>query len=44
MLNTEDLSRSKKLEQIKRFKKQPELVNLDWLLDCFEQGKIPSKD
>jgi len=44
MLNTEDLSRSKKLEQIKKFKKQPELVNLDWLLDCFEQGKIPSKD
>lgn len=40
ILNTENLERSKKLDQIKRFKQKPKCVNIDWLLDCLEYGRI----
>ena len=37
----ENLKRSKKLQKhIKLFKSKPLVVNLDWLLDCMEQGKV----
>lgn len=40
ILDTGDLSRSKKLEQIKRFTKKPLVVDISWLLDCLEHGKV----
>lgn len=34
------LNQSQKLKLIKRWKKKPHVVNIDWLLDSLEQGKI----
>ena len=35
-----DMTLSKKLQQIQKFKKKPHIVNLDWLMDCMETGEI----
>ena len=40
MFDTDNLHKSKKLIQQKRFKSKPLIVTLDWLLDCMETGSI----
>jgi len=40
VMDENNVEKSKKLEQIKLFKKKPHLVRLDWLLDTMTQGIV----
>jgi len=41
VFDDKDLHKSKKLQYVKDFKKKPEIVCLDWLIECMETGKVP---
>ena len=39
-MDESNISKSKKLEQIKQFRNKPHLVTIDWLLDSMTHGII----
>ena len=44
VFDDKDLHKSKKLQYVKDFRTKPDIVSLEWLIECMETGKVPDSN